>query len=112
MEKDKNKDYTVGSGNVFQDLGFENPEEEFTKVKLASIINDIIEERKLTQQEAGAILGANQPKISALKNGRLKGFSIERLFSFLKKLDQHIDIKITTRSKTKAKRSIDIAHLH
>ncbi|NIR50272.1 XRE family transcriptional regulator, partial [candidate division KSB1 bacterium] len=38
---------------------------------MASIINDIIEERKLTQQEAGAILGVNQPKVTALKNGRL-----------------------------------------
>ncbi|NIR50365.1 XRE family transcriptional regulator, partial [candidate division KSB1 bacterium] len=40
--------------------------------------------------EAGAILGVNQQKVTALKNGRLKGFSIEHLFSFLEKLDKHI----------------------
>ncbi|MCK5074911.1 MAG: XRE family transcriptional regulator [Calditrichia bacterium] len=112
MDIDKSKDYIVGSGNVFQDLGFEKPEEEFTKVKLASIINDIIAGKGLTQKETGAILGVNQPKISALKNGRLKGFSIERLFSFLKKLDQHIEIKITQQSKSKAESSIDIAYLN
>ena len=81
-------------------------------MKLASIINDIIEERNLTQQEAAAILDVNQPKISALKNGRLKGFSIERLFSFLEKLDQHIEIKVIPRSKVKEESSIDIAHVH
>ncbi len=32
------EDYFVGSGNVFKDLGFENPDEELAKVKLASII--------------------------------------------------------------------------
>ena len=104
------EDYIIGSGNVFKDLGFEKPEEELTKVRLASIINDIIEERGLTQDQAGKILGVNQPKISALKNGRLKGFSIERLFSFLEKLDQHIEITVTDRSKVKAKRSFEVAY--
>jgi len=106
------EDYIVGSGNVFKDLGSEKPEEELTKARLASIINDIIEERGLTQDQAGKILGVNQPKISALKNGRLKGFSIERLFSFLEKLDQHIEITVTDRSKVKTKRSIEVAYIH
>lgn len=105
------EDYVVGSGNVFKDLGFENPEEELAKARLASIINDIISERELTQNQAGELLGVNQPKISALKNGRLKGFSIERLFSFLEKLDQHIEIKITDKSKVKAKRNIEVAYI-
>ena len=105
------EDYILGSGNVFKDLGFENPEEELAKAKLASIINDIIEERGLTQKQAGEILGVNQPKISALKNGRLKGFSIERLFSFLEKLDQHIEITITDKSRVKTEQGITVAYV-
>lgn len=104
------EDYIIGSGNVFEDLGFDNPEEELAKAKLASIINDIIEKRGLTQKQAGEVLGVNQPKISALKNGRLKGFSIERLFSYLEALDQHIEIKITHRSKAKAEQGIHVAY--
>jgi len=42
------KDYVVGSGNVYEDLGFDNQEEELAKAKLASIIKDIIEERGFT----------------------------------------------------------------
>ncbi len=106
------KDYIIGSGNVFEDLGFKYPEEELAKARLASIINELIEERGLTQDQAGKILGVNQPKISALKNGRLKGFSLERLFSFLEKLDQHIEITVTDKSKVKAKHSIEVAHIH
>ncbi|MBC8549266.1 MAG: XRE family transcriptional regulator [Candidatus Brocadiales bacterium] len=106
------KDYTIGSGNVFKDLGFENPEDELAKVRLASIINEIIGKRGLTQDHAGKILGVNQPKISALKNGILKGFSIERLFSFLEKLDQHIEITITDKSKVKANRNIEVSFIH
>lgn len=112
MTKNENKEYTISTGNVFQDLDFEKPQEELAKIKLASIINDIIDEGKLTQQKAGAILGVNQPKISALKNGRLKGFSIERLFSFLAKLDQHIEIRITSQSKIESTAGIEIEHVH
>ncbi len=103
--------YSKGSGNVFEDLGFENPEEELAKAKLASMIYDIIEKRKLTQQTAGSILGINQPKVSALKNGRLEGFSIERLFSFLRALDQDIDIVVHPKSKNKS-RGINVTAIY
>ena len=93
-------EYKTGSGNVFQDLELDQPEERLAKAKIASVIYDIIEEKSLTQKEAGAILGINQPKVSALKNGRLDGFSMERLFSFLQALDQDIDIIIHPKSSS------------
>jgi len=86
--------YTVGSGNVFKDLGFEKPEEELAKSDLAIQINKIIDQKGWKQKKAAQILGIDQPKISALKNGRLGGFSIERLLAFLRALDQDIDIII------------------
>ncbi len=105
------EEYMISSGNVFEDMGLQNPEERFAKAKLAAIINKIIEERGLTQKEAAKILGINQPKISALKKGRLKGFSIERLFSFLEKLDQHIEITITDRVRAKKEGGITVEHV-
>jgi len=91
--------YTKGSGNVFEDLGFDNSEEELAKAKLASAIYDIIEERKLSKKEVGMILGIDQSEVTVLKNGRLTGFSIERLFSLLLALDQEIDIVIHPKSE-------------
>ena len=104
------EDYVISSGNVFEDLGFANAKEKLAKVKLASVINKIIEDKGLTQQQACKILGINQPKVSALKNGRLKGFSIERLFSFLEALDQQIEITIRPKSQVKTDHGIDVAY--
>ncbi|MBM3236719.1 XRE family transcriptional regulator [Candidatus Poribacteria bacterium] len=102
-------DYVRGSGNVYKDLGFENPEEELAKARLASMIYDIISERGLTQVEAARILEIDQPKVSALKNGRLGGFSIERLFTFLRKLDRDIEIVVSERPKDKPCAEISIS---
>jgi predicted XRE-type DNA-binding protein len=101
--------YVRGSGNVYKDLGFENPEEELAKARLASMIYDIIEDRGLTQVSAAKILGIDQPKVSALKNGRLGGFSIERLFTFLRKLDRNIEIVVRERPKDRPEAEIRIS---
>ncbi len=89
-----------GSGNVFEDLGFDNPEEYQAKAALALEIIKIIETRALTQQDAAELIGAVQPDISKLKNGQLKGFTLDRLFSFLLRLSMNIQIRV---SKAKGK---------
>lgn len=61
---------TSGSGKVFADLGFAEPEEELTKAQLASHIRQIIERRRLTQAAAAKLMGIEQPKVSALLKGR------------------------------------------
>ncbi len=83
-------DYTVSSGNVFADLGMANPDEADTKAELAFQINSLIESRGLTQMEAAAVLGISQPKVSALRCGRLTGFFIERLLRFLAELGNDV----------------------
>lgn len=82
------------SGNVFFDLGIENPEEELTKAKLVWEIEQIIKRKKLTQVEAAKIMNINQPKVSALIRRKLDGFSVERLMDFLNALGQDIDIVV------------------
>jgi len=79
---------TASSGNVFADLGFAEPEEELTKAQLASHIRQVIKRRRLTQVAAGALMGVDQPKVSALLNGRLANFSSERLMRLLTALGQ------------------------
>ncbi|MGK7877796.1 MAG: helix-turn-helix domain-containing protein [Xenococcaceae cyanobacterium] len=104
------KDYIVSSGNIFKDLGFPNAEEKFAKVKLASMIYDIIEEKGLTQKEAAEIIGIDPPKVSALKNGRLQKFSLEQLFSFLVALGQDIEIQVTPNPEGIHSGSIKVVH--
>jgi predicted XRE-type DNA-binding protein len=96
------KKITRGSANIFKDLGFENPSEHRAKADLALQIITIIAERKLTQNQAAKLIGASQPDISKLKGGQLKGFTLDRLFSFILKLDRSIEIRVTKpRSKSK-----------
>lgn len=82
------------SGNVFRDLGFKNAEERKTKVRLAVAINQILEKGRVSQAAAAERLGVNQPKISALSNYRLDGFSVERLMNFLNALGRDVEIVI------------------
>ncbi len=85
---------TRGSGNVFKDLGFKDPEEYKAKAELALQISKIIEKRDLTQTQASKLIGATQPDISKLKTGQLSGFTIDRLLDFLRHLDRSIEIHI------------------
>jgi predicted XRE-type DNA-binding protein len=82
------------SGNVFADLGLKNPEELLAKAELVQRIADIIAERKLTQVRAAKLLGIDQPKVSALLQGKLRGFSTDRLFRFLNALGRDVEIVI------------------
>ena len=95
-----------GSGNVFTDLGLRNAEEKQTRVRLAVAINQIIHSRLLSQAAAARVLDVNQPKISALTNYRLDGFSVERLMHFLNALDR--DVEIVIRKKPRSRRSARI----
>ncbi|HVX73702.1 MAG: helix-turn-helix domain-containing protein [Devosia sp.] len=86
-----------GTRNVFADLGYPDAEERQTKTRLALEINTLIKARKLRQADAGEILGVPQPKVSALANYRLDGFSVERLMGFLTALNQDVEIIIRPR---------------
>lgn len=100
-----------GSKNVFADLGFADAEERQTKLRLAYAINVILEERRLTQAEMARVLGASQPKVSALANYKLDGFSVERLMTYLTALDRDVQIVIKKkpRSRSSGRISVDAA---
>ncbi len=83
-----------GSLNIYEDLNLPDAEELNATAQIAYRICAILEERKLTQNEAAAVLGIDQPKVSALLRGRLQGFSSDRLFRFLNALDRDIEIFI------------------
>ena len=57
----------------------------------------------MPQAEAAKVLGVTQPKISALRNYKLAGFSVERLMNLLRALDQ--DVEIVIRRKPRSRRT-------
>jgi predicted XRE-type DNA-binding protein len=88
--------FTMGSGNVFYDMGIPRPEADIRLVKcdLAIAIDRVIRERGLSQKRAAAIVGLDQPKISLLKSGDTRGFSVERLLKVLSRLGYLVNISI------------------
>ncbi len=82
------------SGNVFADIGLSKPEERLVKADLAIRIAETIHARRLTQTRAARILKIDQPKISRLLQGRLSGFSTERLMHFLTLLGRDVEIVV------------------
>ena len=92
---------TRGTGNVFADLGYADADERQTKLRLAHAINTVIARRRLTQAAAAARLSAGQPKVSALANYKLDGFSVERLMTFLTALDQDVEIVIKRKPRSR-----------
>lgn len=93
---------TESSGNVFADLGFAEPEEELTKAQLARHIRQTVERRRLTQTAAATLMGIDQPKVSALLNGRLANFSSERLMRLLTALGHDVDITVSIRPRARS----------
>ena len=91
---------TMGTHNVFADLGRPDADEAFAKVELAFEIHSLIEKRGLNQSAAAKILGTDRARVSNLMRGRLKEFSIERLFHFLTRLGQDIDVTIRPKRRS------------
>jgi predicted XRE-type DNA-binding protein len=90
-----------GSGNVFAELGYPDAEEWQIKLRLALALNTILDQRKLNQADAAARLGLNQPKVSALRNYKLDGFSVERLMTLLTALDRDVEIVIRKKPRSR-----------
>ena len=97
-----------GIDNVLADLGFPDAEALTAKTILAKKINNVLKKRGLTQADAAAMLGMPQPKVSAIRNYKLRGISLERLMHALTALGQHVEI-IVSPSTSRTPARIDVA---
>jgi predicted XRE-type DNA-binding protein len=96
------------TGNVFEDMGMRNAEERLAKAELARLIRIEIRDRGITQSEAAALLGIQQPDVSDLVRGKLARFSMARLERFLNALDLEIRIQVGPRPEGKAHAGITV----
>jgi predicted XRE-type DNA-binding protein len=92
----------LGTANVFADLGRKDADEAFAKVELAYRIHILIQDLGLSQTEAAKVLHTDRARVSNLMRGRLAEFSIDRLFRFLNRLGQDIDVTIRPKRQSRA----------
>ncbi|HEY1218965.1 MAG TPA: helix-turn-helix transcriptional regulator [Bryobacteraceae bacterium] len=104
-----NRDHIASSGNVFADLGLPKPDDLLAKAELAAKIIAEIQRRRLTQSQAAVILGIDQPKVSALRQGKLSGFSIERLVRFLLSLGRDVEITVKPKPRSRSVARLRVA---
>jgi len=88
-----------GSGNVFADIGVPDPELALLKAQVAIAIELAIERKAITQREAGEIMGIPSSKVSNIVCGRVRGYTLDRLFTYLKRLDVDIEVKMKTKPR-------------
>jgi predicted XRE-type DNA-binding protein len=104
----RENEITRGTGNVFADLGYPDATERQTKLRLAYALNQVLEQRKLSQAESAKVLGVTQPKVSALRHYKLAGFSVERLMTLLNALDQDVEIVISRKPRSRRAARISV----
>ncbi len=96
------KDNPQGTDNVLLDLGFDDAEELSAKAALALKLNELVDQRGISQTEAAAITGMTQPKVSQIRSYKLQNISLERLMQALVSLDQHVEIVVQPARRTHA----------
>ena len=89
-----------GSGNIFADLGLPDAEKHFLKAQIVAEIYRLTNERKLTQLNAGKLMGITQPEVSRMFKGNFQEYSIERLIGFLTAFDRDVEIVARPRKKS------------
>ena len=104
MAKRSQEQIVRSSGNVFADMGLPDAAELDTKDRLGATLNLIVKRKGLTQADVATALSINQPKVSALLNDKLEGFSVERLMHFLVALGQDVEIVVKSKPTSRSAR--------
>ena len=91
-----------GSGNVYADLGFKDPDRLLVKAELVTEIASIISKRGLKQAEAAELLGLTQPKLSNMLRGHFHGLSERRLIDCLTRLGRDVQIVVKEKPRSRA----------
>lgn len=78
------------------------------KATLAAKLNELLDANGLSQSAAAQLLGMPQPKVSAIRNYKLRGISLERLMQALLALNQQVEIIVKPGRKA-GSRSIRVA---
>jgi predicted XRE-type DNA-binding protein len=87
---------TKGSGNVFKDLGFSEPEAENLKLRseLMIKVESFVEKSGLTQQEAARVLRITQPRLNLLLKGKIEKFSLDALVNMLARAGLRVELRV------------------
>lgn len=95
---------TKAAGNVFSDIGFQGEEAAnlLIRAQLMTVLVRFMEENELKQARAAKLFGVSQPRISDLKRGKIKLFTVDALIEMLSKAGLAVAVKISRHQKKAA----------
>ena len=83
-----------GTGNVFRDLGEDNPDVEQLKGILAAEIIKALDRERLSVRAAHARTGIAAADFSRIRSADLGRFTVDRLMTILNRLGARVEVKI------------------
>ena len=89
---------TIGSGNVFDDLAFDDPEGELEKARLVREIRTAVADERLSTSAAVDRCGVGSDELSAILDGAVDAIPLERLIACLRALDREVEIVVRARA--------------
>lgn len=94
-----------GSGNVYRDLGKDNPDLRQLKAILATEIIKALDRDGLSVRKAQARTGIAAADFSRIRNADLSRFTVDRLMSIINRLGSRVEVAV------KVKRSTAVHHV-
>jgi predicted XRE-type DNA-binding protein len=91
-----------GSGNVYRDLGKENPDVRQLKALLAAEIIKLLDREKLTVREAWKRTGVPAADFSRIRNADLGRFTADRLVGIINRFGSRVEISVKVKRPRKA----------
>ena len=87
---------TMGSGDVFTDLGFSPAESRNLRIRseMMTALRKLIEKEGLTQADAAKRLKVSQPRVSDLTRGKISRFSLDTLVNMLSDAGLEVNFRI------------------
>ena len=89
-----------GSGNVFRDLGKDNPDLKQFKSLLAAEIIKVIDQQHLSVRQAQSRTGIAAADFSRIRNADLGRFTVDRLMSIINRLGSRVEVSVKVKRST------------
>lgn len=83
--------YTVtpSSGNIYRDLGFEDPEAMLAKSKICIELARVILQKKLSKSAAARMIGLSTSKLNQIRTGQFQNVSEQQMSEYLAIIAAH-----------------------
>jgi len=108
--KDERFEVIRGSGNVYQDLGKDNPDLRQFKAILATEIIKALDRDGLSVRKAAARTGIAAADFSRIRNADLGRFTVDRLMSIINRLGSRVEVAVKVKRLAAAQQVGDLTH--